>query len=79
MAYQNGAQQQRTQNVAIKAALQDPNVIAAIEEARENGDFERARTVFKRAVAYYTEQISTMRAEGRGWGDILKELDIHPR
>jgi hypothetical protein len=79
VGYQNGAQQQRTENVAIKAALQNPRVIAAIEEAKEDGDFEKARAVFNRAVAHYTEQISTMRAEGRGWGDILKELDVHPR
>jgi hypothetical protein len=79
VSYQNGAQQQRTKNVAIKAALQDPRVIAAIEEAKENGEFEEARALFKRAVAYYTQQISKMRAEGRGWGDILKELGVHPR
>jgi len=79
VGYQNGAQQQRTENVAIKAALQDPRVIAAIEKAKEERDFEKARALFNRAVEYYTEQISTMRVEGRGWGDILKELDVHPR
>ncbi len=79
VGYQNGAQQQRTENVAIKAALQDPRVIAAIEKAKEEGDFEKARALFNRAVEYYTEQISTMRAEGRGWGDILKELGLHPK
>ncbi len=79
VSYQNGAQQQRTKNVAIKAALQNPRVIAAIEEAKESGDFEEARALFKRAVAYYTQQISKMRAEGGGWGDILKELGLHPK
>jgi hypothetical protein len=79
VGYQNGAQQQRTKNVAIKAALQDPRVIAAIEEAKESGDFEAARALFQRAVAYYTQQISDKRAEGRGWGDILKELGLHPK
>ncbi len=79
VGYQNGAQQQRTKNVAITAALQDPRVIAAIDKAKEEGDFEKARALFNRAVEYYTEQISTMRAEGRGWGDILKELGLHPK
>jgi len=79
VGFQNAAQQQRTKNVATKAALQDPRVIAAIEEAKENEDFEKARALFKRAVAYYTQQISEKRAEGRGWGDILKELGLHPK
>ena len=26
-----------------------------------------------------TRQISEMRAEGRGWGEIAKEFDVHPR
>jgi len=79
VSYQNGAQQQRTKNVAIKAALQNPRVIAAIEEAKESGDFEEARALFKRAVELITKDITDMRAEGRGWGDILKELGLHPK
>jgi hypothetical protein len=79
VGFQNAAQQQRTKNVAIKAALQNPEVIKAIAEAKKSGDFEAARALFKRATAYYTQQISEKRAEGRGWGDILKELGLHPK
>ncbi len=34
-SFQNAAQKQHAKNVAIKAAVQDPDVIAAIEEAKK--------------------------------------------
>ena len=77
--FQNAAQKQHAKNVAIKAALQDPDVIAAIEEAKESGDFEKARALFKETVTDNKQQISEMRAEGRGWGEIAKEFDVHPK
>jgi hypothetical protein len=78
-SFQNAAQEQHAKNVAIKAALQDPKVIEAIENAKKSGDFEEARALFKETVADNTQQISDMRAEGRGWGEIAKELDVHPK
>ena len=79
LSFQNAAQTKHAKNVAIKAALQDPDVIAAIEEAKKSGDFDEARALFKETVADNTQQISQMRAEGRGWGEIAKEFDVHPK
>ena len=79
LSFQNTAQEQHAKNVAIKATLQDPNVIEAIEKAKQSGDFEEARALFKETMAENTRQISEMRAEGRGWGEIAKEFDVHPR
>jgi hypothetical protein len=82
VGFQNAAQQQRTKNVAIKAAFEDPEVIEAISKAKESGeldDFKTARDLFKKTVAEITREISKKRAEGEGWGDILKELGLHPR
>ncbi len=78
-SFQNAAQKQHAKNVAIKAALQDPDVIASIEEAKKSGDFEKARALFKETVADNKQQISEMRAEGRGWGEIAKAFDVHPK
>ena len=79
LSFQNAAQKQHAKNVAIKAALQDPDVIAAIEEAKKSGDFEKARALFKETVTDNKQQISEMRAEGWGWGEIAKEFDVHPK
>ena len=79
LSFQNAAQEKHAKNVAIKAALKDPDVIAAIEEAKKSGDFEEARALFKETVADNTQQISQMRADGRGWGEIAKEFDVHPK
>lgn len=79
LSFQNAAQAQHAKNVAIKAALQDPDVIAAIEKAKESGNFDEARALFKETVAHNTRQISDMRAESRGWGEIAKEFDVHPK
>ena len=79
LSFQNAAQAKHAKNVAIKAALQDPDVIAALEEAKKSGDFEEARALFKETVADNKQQISEMRAEGRGWGEIAKEFEVHPK
>jgi hypothetical protein len=78
-SFQNATQEQRARNVAIKATLQDEEVMDAVREAKEDEDNDEARRVFKEAVADYMEQISKKRAEGEGWGVILQELGVHPR
>jgi hypothetical protein len=77
--FQNAAQEQHAKNVAIKAALQDPEVIEAISDAKESGNFEEVRSLFKEKVADYTRQISDLRAEGWGWGEIARKFDVDPR
>lgn len=77
--FQNNAQEQHAKNVAIKAALQDPEVIAAISDAKQSGDFEAARTLFRETVAEFMQQISDRRAAGEGWGYIAKDLGVHPK
>lgn len=82
LSFQNTAQKKHAKNVAIKAALQDQDVIAAIEKAKESGeldDFKAARAQFKETVADITQRISNLRAEGKGWGVIAKDLGVHPR
>jgi hypothetical protein len=79
LSFQNATQEQRARNVAIKATLQDEKVMDAVKEAKEDKDFDKARDLFKDAVADYMEQISDMRAEGEGWGVILQEFGVHPR
>ena len=78
LSFQNAAQEQHAKNISIKAALQDPKVIEAIEKAKESGDFKEVRALFKETVADITQQISDMRAE-RGWGEIAKEFGVHPK
>jgi len=77
--FQNAAQQQHAKNVAIKAALQDSEVIEAISDAKESGNFEEVRSLFKKTVADYTRQISDLRAEGWGWGEIARKFGVDPR
>jgi hypothetical protein len=74
LSFQNPAQVQHANNVATQAALQHSAVIAA----KENGDTEEADRLFNEKVEAFTQKISDMRAEGRGWGDIAKELGVHP-
>jgi len=73
--FQNAAQEQHARNLAIEAALQDDAVTAAIE----SGDDEAARTEFERAVEAYMQEISEKRAAGEGWGNIAKDLGVHPK
>ena len=51
----------------------------AIEKAKESGNFEDARALFKETVADNTQQITDMRADGRGWGEIAKAFDMNPK
>lgn len=77
--FQNVAQEQHAKNVAIMAALKDPDVIEAISDAKESGNFEEARALFKETVADNMRQISDLRAEGWGWGNIARKFDVQPR
>ncbi len=78
-SFQNAAQKQHAKNLAIKATLQDQAVIDAIAKAKESKDFEEARALFKETLADNTRQISDKRAEGWGWGEIAKDLGVHPK
>jgi len=75
MHFQNEAQTQHAQNIAIEAAFQDPEVI----EAKSNRDFALMNRLVDERVAEFMRQISEMRASGVGWGNIAKEFDVHPR
>jgi hypothetical protein len=78
-SFQNSAQERHAKNIAIKATLDDPEIIEAISKAKESGDFEEARALFKERVADNIQQILDMRAKGMGWGVIAKEFDVHPK
>lgn len=82
LSFQNAAQEKHAKNVAIMAALQDPKVVEAISKAKKSGesdDFKAARALFRETVADITQQISDMRAEGKGLGVIAKEFGVHPK
>jgi len=79
--FQNAAQAQHAQNVAIQATLQNHRVAKAIACAKKSGDprdIRRARALFHEKMEDYIEKISDMRSSGRGWGDIAKQLNVHP-
>ncbi|MCK5203781.1 MAG: hypothetical protein KAR15_07910, partial [Desulfobacterales bacterium] len=81
VSFQNAAQAQHAQNVAIQATLQDPRVAKAIACAKKSGDprdIRRARALFHEKMEDYIEKISDMRSSGIGWGDIAKQLNVHP-
>jgi len=79
--FQNAAQAQHAYNVATQAALQDPRVeraIARAKKSRDPRDIRRARRLFNEKKDHYIEEISDMRESGMGWGNIAKQLDVHP-
>jgi len=73
--FQNDAQTQHAQNIAIEAAFQDEEVI----KAKNSGNFDLMNSLVDEKVEQFMERISEMRASGMGWGNIAKELDVHPR
>ena len=80
-SFQNQAQAQHANNVATNAALNDPDVIAAIDKAEETGDpddIARAHDLFAETVGVLTSDISDMRGDGMGWGDIAHHFGLHP-
>jgi len=72
--FQNDAQTQHAQNIAIEAAFQDSEVI----EAKNNKNYEEMNRLVDEKVADYMDQIAEMRESGMGWGNIAKELGVHP-
>ena len=80
-SYQNAAQAQHAHNVAIQATLQDAEVAEAIARARASKDaqdIQDAKELFHDKLEDFSEQISNMRSSGMGWGNIAKQLDVHP-
>jgi hypothetical protein len=80
-SFQNAAQTQHAENVATQAALQDPVVIEAIARAkksREQEDIDAARSLLKETREAFNKQIYDLRSSGVGWGDIAKQLGVHP-
>lgn len=73
-SFQNPAQAQHANNVAILAALQDSDVI----EAKENGA-ENLADIIDAKIAEITEEILELRAEGYGWGYIAKLKNVTPK
>lgn len=81
VSFQNAAQTQHAHNVAIQAALQDPEVAKAIACAKRSGDLrdiKKAKALFQEKKADFIEKISDMRSSGMGWGNIAKQLNVHP-
>jgi len=72
--FQNDAQTQHAQNIAIEAAFQDEEVI----EAKNSRDFALMNQLVDEKVAEFMERISELRESGMGWGNIAKELEVHP-
>jgi hypothetical protein len=72
--FQNDAQTQHAQNIAIEAAFQDSEVI----EAKNNKNYEEMNRLVDDKVADYMEQIAEWRESGMGWGNIAMELGVHP-
>lgn len=77
--FQNAAQERHAKNLAIKLTLRDPEVMKAVSEAKDREDYKEARSLFKDALAENMQQISNMRAEGWGWGNIAKYYEVHPK
>ena len=73
-SFQNPAQAQHAKNVAILAALQHTDVI----KAKEDQDPELANIIDAK-IAEITKEISEKRADGEGWGIIIKSYNLHPK
>ena len=73
-SFQNLAQAQHAKNVAILAALQHTDVI----KAKEDQDPELANIIDAK-IAEITKEISEKRADGEGWGIIIKSYNLHPK
>jgi hypothetical protein len=72
--FQNDAQTQHAQNIAIEAAFRDPQVI----EAKNSGNYDLMNRLVDEKVAEFMQQIADMRASGLGWGNIARNFDVHP-
>jgi hypothetical protein len=74
VSFPNADQAQKAENLAKQAALQKQEVITA----KENGVTEEADVLYNKAFDYYYDQITSMRANGMGWGDIAHAVGVHP-
>ena len=72
--FQNDAQTQHAQNIAIEAAFQDEEVI----KAKNSGNFDLMNQLVDEKVSEFMERISELRASGMGWGNIAKKFEVHP-
>ena len=70
--FQNAAQAQHADNVARQAALQDPLVNDLIDQGR----YKAARAVYLGKVETLSRQITRMRANGMGWGDVVHKINV---
>lgn len=74
VSFPYAVQAQKAENLAKQAALQKHEVIAA----REYGDTEEADILYNKAFDDYYDQITSMWANGMGWGDIAQAMGVHP-
>ena len=77
--FQNAAQERHAKNLAIRMALKDDDLMQDVRDLKEEEDYEGARNLFKTAVNENMQEISKMRAEGWGWGNIAKYYEVHPK
>ena len=77
--FQNAAQERHAKNLAIKMALKDDDLMQDVRDLKKEEDYEGARNLFKTAVNENMQEISKMRAEGWGWGNIAKYYEVHPK
>jgi hypothetical protein len=52
--------------------------IARAKASRDPQDIEDAKMLFHDKMEDYIEEISDMRSSGMGWGNIAKQLNVHP-
>ena len=81
VSFPNDAQAQHAENVATSAALRDPDVVAAFENAKKTGnldDLANAEALLAEKVENLIQEIADMRRSDRGWGEIAREFGVHP-
>jgi hypothetical protein len=74
----NAVQDQKAENLAEQAALQDPAVTDSYAQAEKTENVDEANALYQEKVDEYNAQIEDMRASGMGWGEIAHELGVHP-
>ncbi|MFB0506838.1 MAG: hypothetical protein ACETWT_08895 [Thermodesulfobacteriota bacterium] len=81
VSFPNDAQAQHAENVATSAALRDPEVAAAFENAKKTGnlnDLANAEALLAEKVENLIQEIADMRRSDMGWGEIAREFGLHP-
>ena len=80
-SYQNAAQARHARNLALQATIQNPKVAEAIALAKiskDPQDIQDAKELFHDTLKGFSKQIAKMRAADMGWGNIAKQLNVHP-